>query len=113
MCWLLRDSCHKLSIVLFRGHIVQPIVVGTNKLHHYCIIVVGGGITGLSIAYILSKSNYDVTVLEADSKFGGLLNTFEVGNNKLEFYYHHFFTHDKEINWMINELGLNDKLIYN
>ena len=61
------------------------------------VIVVGGGITGLSIAYILSKSSNDVTLLEAGSKFGGLLNTFEVGNNKLEFYYHHFFTHGKRL----------------
>ena len=37
------------------------------------IIVVGGGITGLSIAYIASRSNYNVTVLEANSEFGGFI----------------------------------------
>lgn len=76
------------------------------------IIIVGGGITGLTIAYLASLSNYKVTVLEANKEFGGLLNTFDISDTKLEFYYHHFFTHDKEIHWLINELGLNDKLLY-
>ena len=53
-----------------------------------------------------------VTVLEAKNNFGGLLNTFDIGNSKLEHFYHHFFTHDKEIHWLIEELGLKNKLVY-
>jgi protoporphyrinogen oxidase len=44
--------------------------------------------------------------------FGGLLNTFELGGGRLERYYHHFFTHDAEIHWLVNELGLGHRLIY-
>lgn len=77
------------------------------------LIVAGGGITGLSIAYIASKSDYEITVLEASDKMGGLLNTFEIENNHLEYFYHHFFTHDEEINWLIKDLGIEDKLIFN
>jgi protoporphyrinogen oxidase len=76
------------------------------------LIVVGGGITGLSIAYIAAKSGYKVTVLEGGNNFGGLLNTFSIGNNNLEHFYHHFFTHDAEIHWLINDLGLSDRLFF-
>ena len=55
------------------------------------LIVVGGGITGLTTAYIACKSNLNVTVLESSKKFGGLLNTFKIGESSLEHYYHHFF----------------------
>jgi protoporphyrinogen oxidase len=76
------------------------------------LIIAGGGITGLSIAYIASKSDYDITVLEASDNMGGLLNTFEIENTQLEYFYHHFFTHDAEINWLIKDLGIEDKLVF-
>jgi len=76
------------------------------------IIIVGGGITGLAAAYILSKTCENVVLLESSDQVGGLLATFEVGDNRLEYFYHHFFTHDKEINWLIRELNLQDKLTY-
>ena len=72
--------------------------------------IVGGGITGLSAAYIASKNGYKVSVFESSTHFGGLLSTFAVGGNRLEYYYHHFFTHDKEIAWLIRELNLENKL---
>lgn len=76
------------------------------------LTIIGGGITGLSAAYIAAKQGVDVTVLEASSKFGGLLNTFEIAGTKLEHYYHHFFTHDAEIMWLIHELGLERELVF-
>lgn len=76
------------------------------------IIIVGGGITGLATAYILSKTCKNIVVLESGKEIGGLLATFEVPGNRLEYFYHHFFTHDKEINWLINDLNLQDKLTF-
>ncbi|WP_128548107.1 NAD(P)/FAD-dependent oxidoreductase [Larkinella soli] len=76
------------------------------------LTVVGGGITGLASAYIAALNGYKVRVLEASHSFGGLLNTFPIGGNRLEHYYHHFFTHDVELNWLVNQLGIEDKLIY-
>ena len=61
------------------------------------VLVVGGGITGLSTAYIAARCGHQVTVLEASDEFGGLLRTFPVGDSRLEHFYHHFFTHDAEI----------------
>ena len=76
------------------------------------ITIVGGGITGLATAYLAAKCGHQVRVLEASNQFGGLLSTFEVGGNRLEYFYHHFFTHDAEINWLIHELGLADQLTF-
>lgn len=76
------------------------------------VIIIGGGITGLAAAYLAAKEGKTVTVLEASNQFGGLLNTFSIGNNRLEYYYHHFFTHDAELNWLIKELKLEHKLFF-
>jgi len=89
-------------------------------------VIIGGGATGLAIAYLLLRQTKrdgvagnaagampdEVTVLEAGSEAGGLLSTFDAGGGRLERYYHHFFTHDAEINWLMAELGLNDRAIF-
>lgn len=71
------------------------------------LLIVGGGATGLAAAYIAAKRGEQVTLLEASNRLGGLLSTFDVGGTKLECFYHHFFTHDKEINWLLDELNLS------
>lgn len=76
------------------------------------LIIIGGGITGLSAAYLAARNGLKVTVIEASDGFGGLLRTFEIGGTRLEYYYHHFFTHDVELNWLIQELDLKDKLFF-
>lgn len=76
------------------------------------IVIVGGGITGLSSAYIAMKNGYNVTILESSEKVGGLLNSFKIGNTQLERFYHHFFTHDKELLWILEELNLKDKILF-
>lgn len=76
------------------------------------IIVIGGGLTGLSCAYFASRAGYQVTVLESDNKLGGLIDTFEIGGNRLEKFYHHFFTHDTELLWLLKELGISDQLVF-
>src|SRR5690606_12058878 len=76
------------------------------------LTVAGGGMTGLAAAYLAAKEGFKVTVLEGSDKIGGLLNTFEIGGNQLEHYYHHFFTQDAELHWLLKELNLTDKIIY-
>jgi len=71
------------------------------------LLIVGGGATGLASAYIAAKRGEQVTLLEASNRLGGLLSTFDVGGTKLECFYHHFFTHDIEINWLLEELNLS------
>ncbi|RMG83482.1 MAG: NAD(P)/FAD-dependent oxidoreductase [Bacteroidetes bacterium] len=76
------------------------------------LTIVGGGITGLTAAYLAARAGRRVCVLEAGENLGGLLGTFPVGGNRLEYFYHHFFTHDAEILWLFKELGLSDRILW-
>jgi protoporphyrinogen oxidase len=74
------------------------------------LLIIGGGITGLAAAYLAVRQGRSVTVLEGSPHLGGLLRTFPVGGNELEFFYHHFFTHDAELRWLLRDLGIEDRL---
>ena len=83
-----------------------------NINHKKKITIIGGGITGLVAAYIAAKNQYKVNLIERSKKFGGLLNTFKVGGEKIEFYYHHFFSHDSELMWLLKDLKIKKKLTF-
>jgi len=76
------------------------------------VVVLGAGISGLTIAYLLNKDGFDVTVLEKKSTPGGSIETktdagylFDQGpNSGLE-------THPL-IAQLVKELGLQDEMIY-
>lgn len=74
------------------------------------LTIIGGGITGLSAAYLAAKYGWEVTVLEGGAQLGGLIRTFQIGGNLLENYYHHFFANDAELLWLLRELNIIDKL---
>ena len=74
------------------------------------VIIVGGGFTGLSLAFDLVKKGVKVKVLEADAEVGGLAGTFEVGGQKLEKFYHHWFKSDQYVMGLIDDLGVQDKV---
>ncbi len=68
--------------------------------------VVGGGLTGLTAAYHLSKKGHRVVLFEREPYLGGQASTFEVEGTPLERYYHHIFTGDAEMMELLEELGL-------
>ena len=72
------------------------------------ITIIGGGFTGLTIAYELQKQGIKTIVLEAAEDIGGLAGAFYINGTKLDKFYHHWFTNDVVIIELINELGLND-----
>lgn len=77
------------------------------------VVIIGAGATGLSLAYLLSRTGHAVEIYEGSDRVGGLLNTFEVApGQRLEHFYHHFFTHDAEINWLLQELDLQQDVIF-
>ena len=43
-------------------------------------IIIGGGITGLSVAWKLSEKSYEVTVIESDKSIGGLAKSVKIEN---------------------------------
>lgn len=76
--------------------------------HTAQVTVVGGGFAGLSVAYELAKQGVSVTLLEAEAQVGGLAAAFEVGGERLDRFYHHWFTSDLDVMRLIDELGLSD-----
>lgn len=77
------------------------------------VVVIGAGATGLAVGYLLARAGVSVTIVEAAPRPGGLLATFDVGDgHRLEHFYHHFFIHDAEINWLLDQLGLTDRVIF-
>jgi protoporphyrinogen oxidase len=79
-----------------------------TKLNDY--IIVGAGFTGLALAFDLSRRGYKVVVLEAENEIGGLAGSFDVGGQKLEKFYHHWFNNDKEVFQIIHDVGLEGKI---
>lgn len=77
------------------------------------VAIVGGGFTGLAMAYELCKRGVAVTILEAESHIGGLAAGFDVGGANVERFYHHWFTSDVDITQLVNELGLYDRIVFN
>lgn len=77
------------------------------------VVIIGAGFTGLSIAYELCKKNVSVVVLEAESEIGGLAAAFDVNGEKLDRFYHHWFTNDLAIMELIEELSLTDRIEIN
>jgi protoporphyrinogen oxidase len=78
------------------------------------VAVLGGGALGLTVALRLARRGAQVTVIEKEGELGGLAAGFLVGDSGtyLEKFYHHLFRSDKEIQALIAELGLGDKLLW-
>lgn len=76
------------------------------------VTIIGGGAVGLALAYFLAKAKYEVALIEKSSDLGGLLATDQTRGDDIEFFYHHFFTHDIEINWLLKDLGIDDRIHY-
>jgi len=77
--------------------------------------VIGGGALGLAAALRLAQAGVRVTVIEQESRLGGLAVGFETlpeSNVTLEKFYHHLFRTDRTAIRLIRELGLAERLIW-
>lgn len=77
------------------------------------IAIIGGGVTGLTAAYDLTKQGHSVTVFEKEQTLGGLAYGFTKTpwSWHIEGAYHHLFTNDTAIKSLLVELGLKDDII--
>ena len=68
------------------------------------VLIAGGGLTGLSAGYVLSKAGLRVSVFENDTTVGGLSKTIEKNGFRFDLGGHRFFTRDKRIDGFVKEL---------
>lgn len=77
------------------------------------VAIIGGGFTGLAAAYQLSSQGISVTLHESEAEIGGLASAFDVQGKKLDRFYHHWFTNDRHVMQLIDELGLTEQVNIN
>ncbi|MFD3652174.1 NAD(P)/FAD-dependent oxidoreductase [Streptomyces sp. NPDC058620] len=74
------------------------------------VVVVGAGFTGLAAALELAGQGRSVRVIERDPAVGGLAASFDVGSQRLERFYHHWFSSDNEMIALCETLGISHLL---
>jgi protoporphyrinogen oxidase len=72
--------------------------------------IVGAGMLGLSLGYLLTRAGVKVSIYEAKSHAGGLLETIEVDGSHIDKYYHCILGTDTDLLALVDELGLNDRV---
>lgn len=76
-----------------------------NKLNNH-IVILGGGLAGLSAGYELSKGGKKVTIIERWEDVGGLARTIKVKNFSFDTGPHRWYTKSDMVNnWMLKLLG--------
>lgn len=75
------------------------------------VIIVGGGISGLSAAYELAKAGIAHTLIEKQPRLGGVIETREWENCVLEWGPDSFISQKPEAMALIRELGMADDVI--
>ena len=75
-----------------------------SKLANNEILILGGGLTGLSAGYVLTKAGLKVKVFESDSSVGGLSKTIIHNGFRFDLGGHRFFAKDRKLNNFVKEL---------
>ena len=75
------------------------------------LVIVGGGISGLSAAYELCKTGHEVLLLESSGRLGGKILTTEVAGSNIDAGPDSFLTRDPEMRELCFSLGIGDELV--
>jgi len=67
-------------------------------------IILGGGLTGLSAGYVLTRAGLKTQVFEGDSTVGGLSKTIEQNGFRFDLGGHRFFTRNTKTNDFVRDL---------
>lgn len=86
-------------------------------MNKHSVVIVGGGISGLSAAFFLSRRASQehlplkITVLEASDRFGGVICTLTHENLRMEAGADAFYAGQEDATELCHELGLQEDLI--
>src|SRR3990167_11196904 len=76
------------------------------------VVVLGGGLAGLSAGYELVKAGHAVTIIEKENAVGGLARTIEKNGFRFDTGPHRWYTkNDMVNNWMLKLLGKEVKKV--
>src|SRR5215470_12023486 len=75
------------------------------------VAIVGGGISGLSTAYYLSKAGISSTLIESRPRLGGVIQTEQIGDCIVEAGPDSFISIKPWAMDLIRELGMEDEVI--
>jgi len=75
------------------------------------ITIVGAGIAGLSAAFELQQSGFEVTLLEGSERLGGKILTSEIEGFNIDAGPDSFLTRDPEMRELCFSLGVGDELV--
>jgi len=80
-------------------------------LNQQRVAVVGAGLAGLAVAARLSSAGREVTVLEADSRWGGQIHTLREGGLVVELGAEGFVARSRAVPALCELLGIGDSLV--
>jgi len=69
------------------------------------VVVLGGGLAGMSAAWTLAREGLDVTLVEAGERLGGLAGTIERDGHFYPLAYHHVLHRDRTLLWFLERIG--------
>jgi protoporphyrinogen oxidase len=75
------------------------------------ILILGGGLTGLSAGYVLSEAGFAVTVFERDPVVGGISKTIKHHGFRFDLGGHRFFTTNARINEFVQKLMAGELIL--
>jgi len=76
----------------------------------YDVAIIGGGLSGLSSAYFLSKEGFSVILLEKEKDLGGLCGSYDLGEYSIEKFYHHAIAPCRTLLNILDELKIKNLL---
>ncbi len=76
------------------------------------VIIIGGGIAGLTVGYLLQKGGWKVLLLEAGSRVGGAMHTFVDNGYMAEYGPNTILETSPKISAFIREIGLEEEKRY-
>lgn len=74
------------------------------------VAVLGAGPMGLAAAYQLVRDGHRPVIYEAAGRIGGMAICFDFGGLDIERFYHFHCTSDADLEALLKELGIHDKL---